>query len=305
VLRALAAVGILHEDRSGAFALTALGMGLRANVRGSRHAWATFVGRPAVWASWGDLLHTVRTGDNAFRHVHGMDTWQFRAASPEESAVFDAAMRENSLWLADSLLAHYDFSRFDRIVDVGGGDGALLGRILAACPDATGKLLDLPHVAARARDAFAACGVANRAAVVPGSFFEGVPPEGDLYILKHVIHDWEDAQAARILRNCRRAMRPGARLILIERLVGHPNEDAETAFSDLNMLVNAGGRERTREEFAALLADSGLELAAIAALPTSRFILEAIPQEEAADAGTRHEGYQVQRPQHRETTFVG
>jgi hypothetical protein len=282
VLRALAAVGILHEDRSDKFALTPLGMELRSEAPGSRHAWASFVGRPSVWGAWGELLHTVRTGENAFRHVHGMDTWQFRAACPQESAIFDAAMRENTSRLAESLLASYDFGPFRNIVDVGGGDGTLLARILAQCPKATGRLLDLPHVTAGARDVFAAQGVTDRVAIVPGIFFDEVPAGGDLYLLKHVIHDWEDAEAVTILRNCRRAMPCGARLILIERLVGN-YEDAETAFSDLNMLVNAGGRERTREEFAALMTGVGLELNAITPLPASSCIIETIARQKAED----------------------
>jgi hypothetical protein len=275
VLRALAAVGILHEHRDGRFALTPLGVGLRSEAHGSRHAWARFVGRSAVWDAWGELLHTVRTGENAFSHVHGMDTWHFRAQCPQESAIFDAAMREGTSRLADSLLASYDFSPFRNIVDLGGGDGTMLARILAQCLKATGRLLDLPHVAARAHDVFAAKGVADRAAVVPGSFFEKVPTGGDLYVLKHVIHDWEDADAIAILGNCRREMSTGARLILIERIIGDPNEDAETAFSDLNMLVNAGGRERTRNEFDDLLREAGLVMGAVTSLPASQFIIAA------------------------------
>jgi hypothetical protein len=279
LLRALAAVGIFHEDDSGRFALTSLGNLLRSEVAGSRGAWARNVVRPPLWDSWGHLLHSIRTGETAFRHVHGNDVWEFRGSNEEESAIFDAAMRENTSRLADSLLASYDFSQFRTIVDVGGGDGTLLARILAACPKANGKLLDLPHVTRRAHDVFAACDIADRATVVPASFFDAIPAGGDLYLLKHVIHDWQDAEAATILRNCRHAMRTGARLILIERIVGNPNKDAETAFADLNMLVNAGGRERAREEFVALMADAGLELNAITLLPASHFIIEAIPRE--------------------------
>ena len=276
VLRALASVGLLCENQDREFGLTALGACLRSSVPGSLNAWAKFVARPAMWESWGALLHTVQTGENAFRHVHGKDTWQYRAEHAEEAAVFDTAMRENTARSIGPLLAAYDFSRFRHIVDVGGGDGTLLAGILSSCPGATGTLLDLPHVVAKAQSVFVYAGVASRASVIAGSFLEHVPAGADAYLLKHVLHDWEDADAVAILRCCRRAAGENSTLVLIERLV-QSNQDRDTAFSDLNMLVNAGGRERTREEFANLLSSTAFEVTSVLPLHGSHFAIEASP----------------------------
>jgi hypothetical protein len=278
LLGALAAVGLLHEGEEHQFSLTPLGRGLASGVEGSCNAWARFVARPPLWAAWGNLLHSVRTGETGFRHVHGQDVWGFRASHPEESAIFDLAMRHASERIGRELLAAYDFTPFSYIADVGGGDGALLATVLAACPQATGTLLDLPHVIAGAGAVLEKAGVRARCRVVGGSFFEGMPESADVYLLKNILHDWSDREALEILRNCRQAMHRGARLLVIERLLAPPNEGAEGKLSDLNMLVNAGGRERTRGEFAALLAGANLELNAITALAGGRFVIEATPK---------------------------
>jgi len=282
VLRALAAVRIFHEGDARQFSLTSVGETLRTNVAGSRSAWARFVGRPAMWHAWGALHHTVQTGENAFRHVHGEDTWQFRTRHATESAIFDAAMRENSAGIFEPLMAAHDFSGYRRVVDVGGNDGALLAGLLARHSALVGTLVDLPHVVEKAEEVFHAAGVWERASILAGSFFEGVPPGADAYLLKHIIHDWEDAHALAILRNCRQAMPRDGCLLLIERIVGAPNEDVGTKLSDLNMLVNAGGRERTREQFCDLLEESGFKLETVVPLPASRCILKASVAEVAA-----------------------
>lgn len=276
LLRALAAVGVLNEHPSKKFSLTELGLLLRSEASGSRTRWARFVARPPMWAAWGQLLHTVRTGQNAFQHVHGKDTWQFRTDDAEESQIFDAAMREGSSRSAEEILAHYDFKQFSHIVDVGGGDGTLLAAILARCPEALGTLLDLSHVAACANSVFANAGMADRTSVVCGSFFDEVPRWGNAYLLKHIVHDWEDAEAIAILCACRRAAAPGAKIILVERVMGASNQAADAPFADLNMMVNAGGRERTREQFIDLLAAADLKLTALVVLPGPNCIIEAI-----------------------------
>jgi hypothetical protein len=277
LLRALAAFGLLHEGADRAFGLTALGRGLVSGPIDSRNAWARFAARPPQWASWGELLHSVRTGETAFRHVHGKDVWSFRASHAEESAIFDLAMRGLSASIASDLAAAYDFTPFGHIIDVGGGNGGLIAGVLAKFPHAKGTLLDLPHVTAGAGEVLEQAGVRERCEIVSGSFFEDVPVGGDVYLLKSIVHDWNDRDALHLLRNCRRAMQSGARLLIIERLLGPPNEGLEGKLSDLNMLVNAGGRERTREEFAALIASAGLTLGAITPLSASRFVIEAIP----------------------------
>jgi hypothetical protein len=199
VLRALASVGVFHEEDGRRFSSTPLSERLQTDADGSLHGWAAFVGRRPVWEAWGNLLHSVRTGENAFRHVHGTDVWTHRAHDPEENAAFDRAMTSVTRGLNRSLLDAYDFSRFATVVDVGGGRGALLAGLLEVYTDMRGVLFDQPHVV----DDVAADvepDVAARLTIVGGSFFESVPEHGDAYLLKAVIHDWEDAEAVRILR---------------------------------------------------------------------------------------------------------
>jgi hypothetical protein len=278
LLRALAAVGILHETDDRQFSLTPLGNGLATGTEGSLNAWARFVTRPPLWSSWNHLLHSVRTGETGFQHVHRQDVWSFRASNPEESAIFDQAMHQASKHIGRALVAAYDFAGAEHVVDVGGGDGALLAAVLAASPHAVGTLLDLPHVTAGASQALNSAGVLTRCNIIAGSFFENVPRDGDIYVLKHVLHDWQDSEARRILRNCRQAMPLHARLLVIERLLEPANAGAEGKLSDLNMLVNSGGRERTREEFEALMQSAGLEMRMTTVLTANRDLIEAVPK---------------------------
>jgi hypothetical protein len=254
VLRALASVGVLHEDEDGRFALTAIGECLRSDAAEPVGGWAAFVGRPYHWQAWGALLHGVRTGENTFHSVHGTDVWDYRASHPEEGASFDAAMTAITLRANRHLLAAYDFGRFATVVDVGGGRGAFLNAILEAHPGMRGVLFDQPHVIAGAV-------VDERCEVVAGSFFDAVPEGADAYILKAIVHDWDDEDALRILARCRAAIGAGGALLVVERDLGGPNENADAKFSDLNMMVGVGGRERTGAEFAALLAAGGFALA--------------------------------------------
>jgi hypothetical protein len=224
-------------------------------------------------------LHSVRTGETGFARAHGQDVWSFRSSNAEESALFDLAMRENSRDIAREMLAAYDFTQTSHIVDIGGGNGALIAGLLAGCPHLTGTLLDLPHVVVRAVDVLEEAGVQQRCNILAGSFFEGVPAGGDVYVLKSILHDWGDREVHDILSNCKQAMRSGARLLVVDRVVSPPNEGAEGKLSDLNMLVTAGGLERTSEEFAAIFAGAGFQLRAIISLPSSRSIIEASPSQ--------------------------
>jgi hypothetical protein len=252
LLRALAAVGVLREDPDRRFTLTPLGEGLRHDAADSPAAWAAFVGRPYHWSAWSHLLHSVRTGENAFTALHGADVWAYRAEHPEESDVFDAAMTALSRRLAAAVLDAYDFGAYEVVADIGGGRGALLSAILARHPHARGVLFDQPAVVA---------GVAlERCRTVGGNFFEDVPGGASAYILKAVLHDWEDKPAVAILRTIRRAAPEGSALLIIERRLGPPNAEPAAKLSDLNMLVGPGGRERTRDEYAALLETAGYAL---------------------------------------------
>jgi len=260
LLRALAAIGVLREDQDRRFALTAMGECLRSDADQPVRPFAMFIGQAYQWQTWGHLLHSVKTGENAFRALHGMSSWAYRERHPEHNAIFNAAMTGNSRRVDRAIVAACDLSRFVRIMDVGGGQGSFLAAILTAYPAARGVLFDLPHVVATAPPVLEAAGVRDRCEIMGGSMFESVPEGCCAYIMKFILHDWDDADGIRILRVCRRAMRADATLLVIERLVGSPNEDPAAKFSDLNMLVGPGGRERSREEFATLLAAGGFRL---------------------------------------------
>ena len=210
----------------------------------------------------GQLLHTVRTGDNAFEHAHGVGIWEYRESHPEEGALFDRNRTASSP--AATVVAAYDFSRFGRIIDVGGGQGALLTAILSAHTNMRGVLFDQPHVVAAAEPVLQAAGVADRCDVVGGSFFEGVPPNGDAYVLQAILNSFDDEAATSILRTCRAAMGPTATLLIVEALIGPPNEGQVTKFADLQLLLGPGGQTRTREEFASLFRAGGFRLARVA-----------------------------------------
>ena len=254
VLRALASIGVLREDDDGRFTLTEIGRCLRSDAPDPVGGWAAYVGGHAHFAAWGNLLHAVRTGESAFRSVHGADVWDYRARHPEDGARFDRAMTDNTRRTNRRLLEAYDFGPLHLVVDVGGGHGALLGALLSAHPQMRGVLFDLPHVVAGAAVDAARC------EVVGGSFFDAVPPGADGYVLKAILHDWEDEDAVHILRACRSAAPAHAALLVVERDLGAANESPDAKFSDLNMMVGPGGRERTYDDFAALFGAGGFAL---------------------------------------------
>ena len=191
-----------------------------------------------------------------------MGAWEYRAQHPEEAAVFNRAMADLTRRSQRLIMDAYDFAGFATVVDVGGGRGALLAVLLAAHPHMRGVLFDQPHVIASLDGISADPGVAARCRTVAGSFFENVPAEGDAYVLRAVLHDWDDADAVAILRNCRAAMRDDATLLIIERDLGPANELPGPKFSDLNMLVGLGGQERTIDEYAHLMRQAGLRFIA-------------------------------------------
>ena len=204
------------------------------------------------WRPWGHLLHTVRTGETAFDHAHGTGLFDYLAGHPEVAAVFNAGMAGNSPAHARLVAATYDFSEMSVVVDVGGGRGRLLATILERYPRLRGILFDPPHVIEDARQILEEVGVVDRCELVGGSFFDAVPTGGDAYILRNIIHDWEDDQAVAILTNCRRAMAAGARLVLVERyLATDPHAALLVLHADLEMLVNVGGRTSTRRSWRA------------------------------------------------------
>ena len=257
LLRALASIGIFREEGARRFALTDLGEGLCSDTPESIAAWAAFIGGPAMWQAWDALLYSVKTGENAFRHVHGTDIWTMRAQDPEDSEAFDRAMASLSRQVMASVMAAYNFGRFQTIVDVGGGTGAFLAAILARHLSSRGILFDQPHVVSAAGPHLDAAGVVERCKVTGGNFFEAVPTGGDAYILKAIIHDWENDDCVRILRSCRKAMKDGGALLVVEQELLPPNEGLDAKFTDLTMLVGPGGRERTTAEYRVLLETAG------------------------------------------------
>jgi O-methyltransferase/methyltransferase family protein len=277
VLRALASVGIFSEDADQRFALTPLGDCLRSDAPEPVGPWAVFIGQPEYWQAWGYLLDSVRTGEHAFRHAHGMNSWEYYARHPEAGTAFDRAMTSRSRRQANAFLEACDFERFACVVDVGGGHGALLAEILARHPLVRGVLFDQPHVVAGAEEVLRAAGVGDRCKVIGGDFFDAVPRGGDAYLLKFILHDWEDEKATAILRNCRRAIVPKGRLLVIEGEVSPPNEGATIKFLDLTMLVHTGGQERTREEWAALFAAAGFRLVGATPTEVQVSIIEGVP----------------------------
>jgi hypothetical protein len=286
LLRALATVGVYEELPGRQFGLTPLGEALRHGVPGSLAPWVQFMASGSHLAAWGGLLGSIRTGENAFKTIHGESAWDYRATRPEDNAMFDAGMTSISQNVSAGVLDAYDFGGLATIIDVGGGRGALLGAILARYPEARGVLGDQPHVIAGAPDVLDGIGVRDRCEVVAVDFFDSVPDGGDAYVLKSIIHDWEDPEAVAILRSVRRAMAPGSVVLLVERLIGAPNGDPEglammAAFSDLNMLVGPGGRERTEAEFDAIFAAAGLRRTRTFGTPSGFAVIEAVADSEA------------------------
>ncbi len=277
LLRGLASLGILHEADDRRFSLMELGQPLRADAPGSLRGWVRLQGRDYLWRSWGNLANAVREGENSFRALHGTDIWEWRAAHPEESAIFDDAMRSTTLAANSAILAAYDFGRFGTVVDVAGGNGTLLAALLSAHLDMRGILFDQDHVVSGAGPVLQAAGVRDRCEVVGGSFFSSVPEGGDAYVLKWIIHDWEDAESVAILRTCRDAMSADAVVLLIERDLGPPNENPAAKLADLNMFVMPGGRERTLDEYGALFAKAGLAYTDAHPTSTGHVVIEAVP----------------------------
>ena len=278
VLRALASVSVFVEDEAGRFSLTPLAEPLRSDAPGSLRAFAIMLGAPEHWRAWEGVLHSVRTGQPAFDHVFGIPLFQYFPAHPEAARIFDDAMTSRSSQENAAIVAAYDFAAAHTVVDVGGGQGTLLASILHAHSKVRGVLFDLPHVITPARTRIERAGQAARWECLAGDFFAAVPARGDCYLLKKVIHDWDDERAQRILTNCRTAMAGTGRLLLIEPLIPPGNEASFNKLLDLLMLVwNAGGRERTEREHQGLLAAAGFTLSRVIPTRAGVSIIEAVP----------------------------
>lgn len=279
LLRGLACLGAVEQKERDLFALTDAGHALRSDGPDSVRALVRLFCGPGVWASWGDLTGTLRTGEDAWRRVTGRTSFETFAADPELSATFNEAMARHTRTIAPGVIEAHDFARYRTIADLGGGDGTLLAAILRAVPGPRGVLFDLPPALPGAPDVLG--DTAGRCDIVPGDFFASVPPGADAYLLKSVLHDWDDERAAAILRNCRAAMGPDARVLVVEQLMPEvvTERNRGTVMNDLNMLVSVGGRERTEDEFRELLRSAGLSVASVSGpLPPSDYrVIEARP----------------------------
>jgi hypothetical protein len=276
LLRALASVGVFAGRDDGRFGLTPLADLLRTGAPGSQRDAARMRG-DWQYRAWGELLACVRTGRPAFERLFGAPLFEYLAGRPDKAAVFDGAMvgihgRESA-----AMLAAYDFGGVGTLADVGGGNGSLLTAVLRQYPAMHGVLFDLPGVAARADTALRAAGLAGRYRAVGGSFLDAVPPGADAYLLRHILHDWDDDQAARILRNVRAAMGDGGRVLVVETVIPPGNDPSFAKLLDLNMLVLFGGRERTVDEFRRLFEAAGLRLTGVTPTGAGVEVIEGRP----------------------------
>jgi O-methyltransferase domain len=257
--RFLSAVGLFQETAPRQFVLTPLGTGLRVDVPGSLRSNALMQLDELRWPAWGQLLHSVQTGQTSFGHVHGAELFAYLGTNSEPTSAFQRAMTSNIARSGPAITRVYDFSGIRRIVDVVVGHGLFLATILGACPDMRGVLFDRPEIVPGAASVLEARGVADRCDIVGGDFFSAVPPDGDAYLLRQIIHDWDDARSAIILEKCRRTMRKSRKVLLVERALAPDHHLSLGALHlDREMLVNLGGMQRTDIEHGALFEAAGI-----------------------------------------------
>ncbi len=275
LMRALANLGVLAEDGSRRFSLTPLGDALRSGAPGA--ARPTLLTLASSWMSQGmdQLLYSVQTGKTGFEKALGMPIFDWLAKNPEAASLFSETMVGFHGAEPAAVAAAYDFAGLSTIVDVGGATGNLISAVLGKNPSAKGILFDLPHVVKDAGPLLQARGVAGRVAVESGSFFERVPSGGDAYMLSHIIHDWSEAQCLTILGHCRKAMKPGSRLLLIEMVLPPGNAPHPGKMLDIMMLVGPGGQERTEAEYGDLLRKAGFKLQRVVPTTTAVSVVEA------------------------------
>ena len=275
LLRMLAAAGLFREWPDKRFSLTELGALLRSDHPNTMRAFAAYNGDPWHWRMWGDLGESVRTGKPATAGDAGEPFFAFLARSPAAAASFDAAMADLSNARDISAISAYDFGQFTTVVDVGGGEGQLVRSVLSAFPELNGVLYDLPDVIARAASKIERDGLAARCRLIAGSFFDSVPAGGDAYMLKQVLHDWQDDRATEILTSCRRALPERGKVLIFEFVVPADDRPALGKLSDIEMLACTGGRERTLQEYQTLLAAAGLRFLRVYATRSPFTIIEA------------------------------
>ena len=275
LMRSLAGAGIFREKAERNFENTELSELLRSDVPGSMRNGAIFMAEPWHYNVWGNMLHSVQTGGTAWKATHGVEVFDWFAEHPKEAEIFNGAMTDMSVGVAPVVVEAYDFSAFNTLADIAGGHGFMLAQILKANPNLHGVLFDVPSVIAGAHEFFEQQGVSDRVEKVPGDFFKQVPA-ADAYILKHIIHDWDDERSVLIMKNVRSAMQGHGKLLIVETVVPEGNEPHYSKLLDLEMLTSPGGKERTEAEYRDLLAQAEFSLTRIMPTKSPFSIIEAV-----------------------------
>ncbi len=277
VLRALASFGIFYENPDDSFRLSPLATHLQQAVPDSQWAFAASIGEPWWWRPWGELLHSVQTGKAAFNCVYGEGLFEYLRKNERASAIFNANMHAMTQAEAQGIVAAYDFSDSQLIADIGAGTGTLLFAILKSQPQVRGILFDQASVVAEAQARFANLEIGQRCSFMPGSFFVSIPTGANTYLLKDILHDWDDQHAIELLRKLRIAMPNSSKLLVIERLIAPDNQPSATKALDIGMLVLTGGKERTREQCRNLLASAGFSVRRVMDASLGISLMECLP----------------------------
>lgn len=275
VLRALASVGIFTEDTDCRFSLTPPAESLRSDVPNSLRSFAIMMGAE-FYQSWGNLLYSVKTGEQGFQKRYGVPFFQYMTENPERHSIYDEAMMVHGIAETEPMLDAYDFSAFRTVVDIGGGNGRMLAAILNRYPEIEGILFDLPTVVERSRSVISGLDLSERCRLVGGDFFTSVPA-ADVYVLRHILHDWDDDDAVSILRNCREAMNPEGRILVVETVIPPLNEPSFGKWLDLMMLI-VDGRERTQEQYRQLFSKAALKLNRIVSTTHEISVIEGLKE---------------------------
>ena len=276
VLRALASLGVFAEQDDRVFAMTPLSQAMRTDVPNSLRDVAIFWGEDWHWDVWGKILYSVQTGKPAWGQLHGEQVFEYFEKNKEAGEVFNRAMSSFSTVATQAVVEAYDFSGINKLVDIAGGHGRLLAGVLEANPSMRAVLFDLPHVIEGAVEKLAT--VRERVELVSGDFFASVPSGGDAYIMKHIIHDWDDERALKILRNIREAMNPSGRVLLVEAVIADGDGQDFGKLLDIEMLVSPGGKERTAKEYEELFSRAGLRMARIVPTKSPYSVIEAVAE---------------------------
>jgi len=277
LLRYLASFSVFGPLPDGRYELTSMSEALRTDSPTSVRPLLTMLGHPSYWGAWGQLEYSMQSGAPSIDKLHGRPLFEHLQKDVEFGAVFNAGMTCVAEMNTPPILSAYDFTKFATIVDVGGGQGSLLASILRDSPDSRGVLFELESVARDARPVIDEAGVADRCSIEVGSFFESVPTGADLYLLMHIVHDWNDEKALEILQNVRASIEPGGTLLVIEDVIPEGNRPHAGKMLDLDMLLFVGGKERTAAEYRDLLGRAGFRLTRIVPTVAPACLVEAVP----------------------------